>query len=333
MGEQAPHGGPFGACAEAGQLTRERERNGRTEVLVGVVIPCFNQGEFLVECIESLESQSMGAWKGIVIDDASTDGSLGFVAETARSDRVEVIRLPKNVGVCRARNLGFRRLASIPYLMSLDADDRIEAGYLEKLLERLAAEPKAGVAHGTLRAFGESEERPAGWTWPSAAFAPERRFEGPFIPESGSLFRSSAFAETRGWRREFTSLSEGWDLGLQLFERGWSVSWVRDAEYLYRRHGAAVSENWDEGKSVRLDSLLVRFHGEAIDRELGLRRFLSRRVTPAIRGAIRRGNVRDAWRFGAPALRGAPAATLLSLLSSYYDRVSEGRRGAGNPQA
>lgn len=295
---------------------------------VGIVVPCFNQGQFIGECVASLEAQFFVGWRAVVVDDASNDGVTPSFVDEVKSPRVEVVHLARNVGVCEARNEGFRRLSDLPFHMALDADDLLEPGYIQALLDRLAAAETVGAAYGTKHAFGASKARPTGWKWPRRPFDRAKRYDEPFLPEAGVLFRTAALEETQGWRREFSSLAEGWDLTLQLIDAAWTVDWVEDAVYHYRRHENAVTENWTKEKSARVDALLLKYHARGIAEEVGVRRFLGRRVTPAVKVALRDGKWRAAWQLLGPALAGAPFETTLSLLEALSRWVFQGRREA-----
>jgi CDP-glycerol glycerophosphotransferase (TagB/SpsB family) len=83
------------------------------------------------ECLESLRSQTYPEWEAIVIDDASTDGSMRIVSEvTAGDSRFRITRLDTNSGLGSVRNLGFAQ-AKGEYVMLLDSDDYFEPDALE----------------------------------------------------------------------------------------------------------------------------------------------------------------------------------------------------------
>jgi glycosyltransferase involved in cell wall biosynthesis len=88
--------------------------------LVSIVIPCYNQGQFLAEAITSAIHQSYGNCEILVVDDGSSDNS----AEVAgRYSGVKLIRQP-NAGLAAARNSGLAACAG-DYITFLDADDRL----------------------------------------------------------------------------------------------------------------------------------------------------------------------------------------------------------------
>jgi glycosyltransferase involved in cell wall biosynthesis len=94
-----------------------------------VVIPLFNKAEYVTETLHSLMMQTKQPDELIIVDDASTDGSLFVAKDYLRQYadlfghcRIEVIELTENGGPGHARNIGMAR-ASGELISFLDADD------------------------------------------------------------------------------------------------------------------------------------------------------------------------------------------------------------------
>ncbi len=94
---------------------------------ISAVIPCFNAQAHVAGAIESVLVQRQAGLEVeiIVVDDASTDGTLAAVAPLAAAHRdiVSIIRLKKNRGQAAARNAGLSR-ATGRLVCFLDSDDR-----------------------------------------------------------------------------------------------------------------------------------------------------------------------------------------------------------------
>lgn len=106
-------------------------------IKVSVIIPIFNTGRYLSECLDSTLKQTIPNIEIICIDDGSTDGSPAILAEFAakHSDILKVIR-QRNMGVAAARNAGLD-IAHGKYVCFLDSDDWIEPNMLENLCRRM----------------------------------------------------------------------------------------------------------------------------------------------------------------------------------------------------
>lgn len=110
---------------------------------ITLIIPAYNAGERLTECLNSVMGQSFADWELIIADDGSTDGT-GEIADgfASKDKRIRVLH-KGNQGVSAARNAGIEA-ARGRYLSFIDADDRLEEGYLEELY-RHAVESDADI--------------------------------------------------------------------------------------------------------------------------------------------------------------------------------------------
>lgn len=293
---------------------------------IAVVIPSFNQGRFLRDCIGSLERQSYSQWRALVIDDASTDGASPALAEAARSARVDVRLLPKNMGVSRVRNLGWKWSRGATFTLFVDADDLLDGTYCERLVAALAADSGAGAAFGTQYAFRDDNFNGARAYWPEREPNWKAPLEQSVLPGGGVLFRAAALADAGGWRKTLSSLYEDWELGVRILSAGWRLSWVADARYYYRRHAGAALVNWDEGKAALFRARMVRYHGHLLSEPGTLRDYLRRFVVPEVAASLRYGRWWSALRLACEAGPRAWPGLALEIFSRITHRP-KGRLG------
>jgi glycosyltransferase involved in cell wall biosynthesis len=216
-----------------------------SEPLAGIIVPCFNQGHFAAQCIESIRAQTCRNWRVVIVDDASTDGSAAHLAALA-GNGVEIVTLTENVGLPAARNVALKRLDDVDYVLTIDCDDWVSPDYLERLVAAIHSDPRVGLAHPTLKLFGVPH--PLGIeTWPASELVYEERYVENRVPGC-SIMRASILRRLGGWNDAFRhSGAADWDLWLRIVESGWRLVWVRDAIYHYRQHAesmvATTSEN------------------------------------------------------------------------------------------
>lgn len=117
---------------------------------VSVVIPCYNQGRFLREAIESVLRQTHAAAEILVVNDGSTDDT----AAIARSYRCVRYLEQRNQGAPAARNAGFRACSG-DFLVFLDADDRLRPDALERGVEALRTHPEWAFVAGHVSVVAE----------------------------------------------------------------------------------------------------------------------------------------------------------------------------------
>lgn len=112
---------------------------------VSFVIPVYNCGSFLEECVRSIGAIGLEDYEIILVDDGSTDGS-GALCDALAERLPEVcVFHQENQGVSAARNQGLS-LARGEFVLFLDADDTIEPNSLGALLRTLEVHPEVDMA-------------------------------------------------------------------------------------------------------------------------------------------------------------------------------------------
>ncbi len=120
---------------------------------VSVIIPCYNQGEFLLHTFQSLQKQSLQDFECIVVDDGSTDDSAEITRQFALTDKRFRLICKSNGGTATARNRGLQE-ARGEYIQFLDADDAIHQDKLLLQTERMD-ETGADVSYTEFLSFRE----------------------------------------------------------------------------------------------------------------------------------------------------------------------------------
>jgi glycosyltransferase involved in cell wall biosynthesis len=188
---------------------------------ITAVIANFNYARYLPEAVNSALHEGANV---VVVDDGSTERLPELPAE------VELVE-QENQGVARARNAGIR-LAETPYVIVLDADDRIVPGALDLLREPLDADPELGFAYGRMRFFGEWEG--------------ELRFP-PYDPYAllyrhtiglSALVRRQVLTDTGGFDPAFRQF-EDWELWVNALAHGWRGRQIDAVTVDYRRHSGS----------------------------------------------------------------------------------------------
>ena len=104
-----------------------------------IIIPVYNVGLYLRECLDSVLNQTFADWEAICVNDGSTDCSEEILKEYALKDeRIRYVS-KDNGGTSTARNVGMK-LAKGDYLVFLDGDDWLELESLQVIAEHLNGE-------------------------------------------------------------------------------------------------------------------------------------------------------------------------------------------------
>lgn len=133
-----------------------------------VVIPCYNYGHYLPQCVGSVLSQGVDEVRVIIIDNASIDNSAEVARQlAARDPRIQVACHEKNLGPHASFNEGID-LARADYFLILCADDLLPVGALRRGIEALERNPDAAFVVGASTPWvgetpPEPTEQPEGW--------------------------------------------------------------------------------------------------------------------------------------------------------------------------
>lgn len=148
--------------------------------LVSIIVPVYNAGQYLPQCIESILEQNLTNLELILIDDGSADGSGAICDGYARQDqRVRVIH-QENMGLCNARNEGLQ-LADGEYITFVDADDWIEPGMYHDLLD-LQKRSDADIVMCSYYVFFEDTSQANILGWNDGTVLEEKEIKEKLIP-------------------------------------------------------------------------------------------------------------------------------------------------------
>lgn len=117
-------------------------------VLLSVVMPAYNYGNYLRRAADSVLSQLRPDCELVVIDDGSTDDTAKVLEEIQASNPARFFWMRQdNAGAAAARNAGVRLSRGV-YLLFLDADDELVPGALDAVCARIRESPRASVLLG-----------------------------------------------------------------------------------------------------------------------------------------------------------------------------------------
>ncbi|MCB0319846.1 MAG: glycosyltransferase family 2 protein, partial [Bdellovibrionales bacterium] len=197
---------------------------------VSVIIPCYNYGEYLRECVLSVLNQTHQPQEVIIVDDGSTDSSCTVGAALAKEypGRVRFYS-QENAGVAAARNYAIS-LASGAAILPLDADDRLHPRAIELLLPALCSDADVGYAYSALENTPELPGESRFW------------YPGMFL-KSTFLHSNNSSCTALWWRSDWQAgvryrelIYEDWDLWAQLVAKGKKGAYVPHPLLKYRRH-------------------------------------------------------------------------------------------------
>ncbi|MBM3819129.1 MAG: glycosyltransferase family 2 protein [Acidimicrobiia bacterium] len=223
--------------------------------MISVLIPCYDQGAYLDDAVESVLAQTHQDFEILVVDDGSTDPATVRLLDGYARPRTTVYRTP-NRGLAAARNFLIER-ARGEYLCALDADDTLHPAYLEKTLGVLEDDPSLGFVSTRLQTFG-AETR----VWPDDTRCDLVTLLCDDPVHCAALVRRSAVLAVGGYDEGMPHQGhEDWDLWISLVESGHRGVILDDVLFFYRRRPGSMCDECTTG-AVHIESAeyLVRKH-------------------------------------------------------------------------
>lgn len=226
--------------------------------LLSVIIPAYNVGNYIVECIDSLLSQIPSPNELIIINDGSTDNTLALVEQKYGAlDNVKVVTIA-NGGLGNARDVGIA-MAQGEFIFCCDPDDVVCDGLFRELSDTVALHPELELFcfnsqmfedDDSGRTYGKVEHREFGLMKPKEVFA--------------SLLRSGAY----------TSATWNYILKKEVIET-YQLKYVKrlhedhcfTLEVFLRSRSAFVSQNLYYKQRIRSGSLTNSVKSESFFRQ------------------------------------------------------------------
>ena len=207
---------------------------------VTVVIPCYNQAQWLPDAIESVLNQTVKC-DIIVVNDGSTDNT----REVANKYTVTCVINKKNGGLSSARNTGINN-ATTEWVLPLDADDKIAPDMVEKCLA--VGADIVGVGQET---FGDYVSK--------HIFKDEPTYED--FKQSNqinccSIFRKAMWKRVGGYDENMRVGYEDWDFWMRATQKGFKVKTIPEYLFFYRKHGKSMVDNATENYQQLLSYML-----------------------------------------------------------------------------
>ncbi len=227
-------------------MTKDNVKD-KSSPLVSVIIPCYNQGLYAGEAIESALGQTYKNIEIVCVDDCSTDNSAEVIREYAdRHENVKFIRQSVNSGVCAARNRAIDACLG-EYILPLDADDIIDKEYVGKAVEVLNSKPEVGIVYCGARYFGRKKRR-----WKLPVFDKNKiLFENCIF--NCAMFRKKDFLTCGKYNTNMHGGCEDWDLWLSFVEHGFEVYKLKEEMFFYRKYNTKTRTDYADNS---LDSIL-----------------------------------------------------------------------------
>ncbi|WP_396186003.1 glycosyltransferase family 2 protein [Flavobacterium sp.] len=196
---------------------------------VSIIVPCYNQAQYLDESLQSLLDQTYTDWECFIVNDGSPDNTEEVARKWEAKDPRFIYLYKENGGVSSARNLGIQNVKTA-FILTLDADDKFEATFLEKAMKVMVNDPEIGIVSSWGRFFNNDKQlqvyKSIGKTTIDFLF---------HNAANGSLlFRKECWEKVNGYDENPENGYEDWEFYLRVCALGWKVQIIEEVLFFYR---------------------------------------------------------------------------------------------------
>jgi len=195
-------------------------------IRISIIIPCYNQGQYIDEAIKSVEEYKYNDYEIIIINDGSTDEFTNKHLLELKDKGYHVL-FQENQGLSSTRNNGIR-LAKGKYILPLDADNKIKAEYIIKAIEILDGNSSISIVYSDRQLFGNSNELKRVGELNVAKIIRENYID------ACAIFRKTIWTEIGGYDETMLIGLEDWDFWLSSIEKGFRFFYVPEPLFSYR---------------------------------------------------------------------------------------------------
>jgi glycosyltransferase involved in cell wall biosynthesis len=221
--------------------------------LISIIIPCYNQAQYLPETLQSVLDQTYTNWECVIVNDGSPDNTEEVALEWTKKDQRFKYFKKLNGGLADARNYGIKA-SSGEYILPLDSDDLIAATYLEKAVTVFESHEDIGIVYSDASFFDGTN-----------GVCKTRKhnlkrillFNTMFCT---SFFRRKDFDLTNGYNTNMVYGYEDWDFWLTLTTMGIKAYKIPEYLFFYRIRSNSMLRSIDKQKRTLLHYQIINNH-------------------------------------------------------------------------
>lgn len=223
--------------------------------LVSILMPAYNQADYVAEALDSLLAQSYDRWEVAVVDDGSPDGVADVVRPYVEKDKRIRFYHTENGGVSAARNFA-ASVTSGELMLPLDADDLLEPQFIEKCVSEFVGNPETRLVYTDWEWFGAEkggfDNRYRGYT----------RLLVDNVINATAMYRRADFLRVGGYDTQIPYGYEDWEFWIRMLNNEARVCRIPEKLFKYRIKG--VSRNsvmkQEEKRQASIDYIRRKHH-------------------------------------------------------------------------
>lgn len=197
-----------------------------TQPLISVIVPCYNQAQYLDECLQSVLDQTYENWECIIVNDGSPDHTEEVARLWVEKDSRFKYLYKENGGLSSARNAGIE-IATGEWILPLDSDDKIGAKYMQLAAKKF--DEDFTIIYCEAEFFGEKNIK---WDLPVYSY---RKILINNIIFCSAFFKKKYWQTSSGYDQNLKYGREDWDFWLSILDDKKKIFRISYCGFYYRR--------------------------------------------------------------------------------------------------
>lgn len=231
-------------------------------IVVSVVVPCYNQAQYLDEALQSVLDQTYNDWECIIVDDSSPDHTFEVAQKwTQKDSRFSYVK-QENKGLSGARNFGISHAKGL-FIMPLDADDKISKDYIQLAMEAFDKNKLLKVVYSNAEKFGTETG-----LWHLNTYSPSNLAKSNMI-FCTALFRKTDWERVGGYDEQMQGGLEDWEFWIHLLKSGGEVLQLDQVCFYYRVKASSMIKDLESDTKKRLYEYVSVKHADFFVKHLG----------------------------------------------------------------
>lgn len=202
---------------------------------ISVIVPCYNQAQYLDECLQSVLDQTYQNWECIIVNDGSPDNTEETAKKWVEKDNRFKYFYKENGGLSSARNFGIN-LAKGEWILPLDSDDYISVNYLDLAKNHFNSE-EVMVIYCNAEKFGADRGK-----LELKSFTLQNLSQGNVI-FCTAFFRRIDWEKVGGYDENLLLGYEDWEFWINILKDGGNVLKLDAICFFYRIKNRSMLKN------------------------------------------------------------------------------------------
>lgn len=229
---------------------------------VSIVVPCYNQSQYLDEALQSVLEQTYTNWECIIVNDGSLDNTDAIAKDWVKKDNRFHYFFQKNSGLSSSRNLGIQQ-ATGEFILPLDADDKISNHYVALALAAFQEDAFLKVVYCQAEKFGNENGL---WKLRPFSIHDLCLFNMIFC---SAFFRKKDWESVGGYDEKMIYGWEDWEFWIAILKKGGSVKCLDHLGFYYRTRDNSMAKQLDSVKMKTLAEYMSVKHADFYVNQLG----------------------------------------------------------------